>query len=99
MPSISVSREENTTTIAVHGDFVFGLNREFREAYQASPPTNRFVVDLTDTAYMDSAGLGMLIQLRAFAGGQSARIRLVGLNDTIRTILTVANFSRLFRLD
>jgi len=47
---------------------------------------------------MDSAGLGMLIQLRDFAGGQAASIRLVGLNDTIRTILNVANFSRLFEL-
>jgi anti-anti-sigma factor len=98
MSRISVEQEDNTTTITVQGDFVFDVNREFRDAYQASPPTNAFVVDLKDTAYMDSAGLGMLIQLRDFAGGQAASIRLVGLNDTIRTILNVANFSRLFEL-
>jgi anti-anti-sigma factor len=98
MSRISIRQEDNTTTITVHGDFVFDVNREFRDAYQSSPATDRFVVDLKDTAYMDSAGLGMLIQLRDYAGGQAASIRLVGLNDTLRTILNVANFGRLFSM-
>jgi anti-anti-sigma factor len=99
MSRISVKTSENKTTITVNGDFVFDVNRHFREAYQQAPASNSFVIDLANTGYMDSAGLGMLIQLRDYAGGEQARIALVGLNDTIRTILNVANFGRLFDLD
>ena len=79
-------------------DFVFDVNREFREAYRQSPADRSFVVDLSRSSYMDSAGLGMLIQLRDYAGGGQARIRLTGVNDTIRSILSVANFERLFEI-
>jgi anti-anti-sigma regulatory factor len=41
----------------------------------------------------------MLIQLREFAGQDSVRIRLTGVNETIRTVLDVADFGRLFRID
>ncbi|MGD1983548.1 MAG: hypothetical protein PVF93_06535 [Chromatiaceae bacterium] len=41
----------------------------------------------------------MLIQLREFAGQDSVRIRLTGVNETISTVLDVADFGRLFRID
>jgi hypothetical protein len=41
----------------------------------------------------------MLIQLREFAGQDSVRIRPTGVNETIRTVLDVADFGRLFRID
>ena len=97
MPRISIQHEPGKTTIRVHGDFVFEINREYRDAYQRDPSTDAFFVDLHATGYMDSAGLGMLIQLRDYAGGNDAQVTLTGMNDTIRTILNVANFSRLFR--
>ena len=99
MTKISVSSEGRTSTLTINGDFVFDINREFREAYQQCSPKNRFIVDMKHTGYMDSAGLGMLIQLREFAGGDDASILLIGLNETVRTILTVANFGRLFEIE
>ena len=99
MTNIRVENQDRTSRIMVNGDFVFDTNREFREAYRQCPPDNHFVIDLKNANYMDSAGLGMLIQLREFAGGDNASIRLTGLHETVRTILTVANFGLLFELD
>lgn len=78
---------------------MFDRNREFRDAYTDLPSSTAFTIDLRQTGYMDSAGLGMLIQLRAIAGQDSARTRLTGVNATIRTILEVANFGRLFKIE
>ena len=96
MARVSTQTESHQTTITVDGDFVFDVNREFREAYRQAPADRNFVVDLSKAPYMDSAGLGMLIQLRDYAGSGKARVRLTGVNDTIRNILNVANFERLF---
>jgi anti-anti-sigma factor len=99
MGRVSVTHEGRQAIAKLHGDFVFDLNREFRDAYKELPSSTEFTIDFAQTNYMDSAGLGMLIRLREFAGKENARIRLTGINDTIRTILKVANFGRLFRID
>jgi anti-anti-sigma factor len=98
MPSISSSVQDRTVTITIGGDFTFDLNQAFRESYKAHPGTMSFVLDLSRAGYMDSAGLGMLLQLREYAGADAARITLKGPNPTLRQILDIANFGKLFRI-
>jgi anti-anti-sigma factor len=98
MSRITISNDGARTHIAVHGNFVFDLNREFRQAYSKSPAGQPVTVDLSGSAYMDSAGLGMLLRLREHAGNDSDAVTLTGANDAIRTILDVANFGQLFRI-
>lgn len=98
MSRISASEVDGRFTITIDGNLAFDLNRDFRQAYQSIPPHRPVVVDLTRSGYVDSAGLGMLIQLREFLGGDKASVTLLGANETIRTILDVANFARLFRI-
>lgn len=99
MSRVSFSETDGIATLRIAGDFVFSINREFRDAYQAVPAGRPFLVDLSGAAYIDSAGLGMLIRLREHAGGQKHSVRLHGANETIRTILQVANFTQLFVID
>ena len=98
MSRINTSEKDGKYIIAVEGSLVFDLNREFRQAYRNIPPDRQVVVDLSRSDYLDSAGLGMLIQLREHLGGAEASVALRGVNETIRTILDVANFGRLFRI-
>ena len=96
MADIHTEQLSDRVVIRIRGDFTFDINREFREAYQAYPPGSRFEVDLSQTRYMDSAGLGMLIRLREHAASNGAPVTLSGAAATVHTILDVANFSRLF---
>jgi anti-anti-sigma factor len=98
MATIQITHDSGIPTIAVHGAFVFELNREFRDTYQALPANRPVVVDLSRADYMDSAGLGMLIRLREHAGNSNDAVTLKGANPTVRQILEVANFGHLFRL-
>jgi len=72
MSSIKVSSIGNNTTIQLTGEFIFDINAEFRRAYKENKRSERYTVDLSQTNYMDSSGLGMLLQLREFAGGDKA---------------------------
>jgi anti-anti-sigma factor len=99
MAQVSISDKDGRTTIRIHGDFVFALNREFRDVYQALPPDRPVTVDLSGAAYIDSAGLGMLVRLREHQGGEKRSVTLRGANPTIRNILDVANFGQLFVIE
>ena len=57
------------------------------------------MLDLRGTTYIDSAALGMLLQLREHAGGKRQAVRLANAQPVIRDILTVANFDRLFTIE
>ena len=92
------SEADGQVELAVEGNLSFDVHREFRESYKQLPATSRIIIDLSRADYVDSAGLGMLIQLREHCGGDEASVTLQGANETIRTILDVANFSRLFRI-
>lgn len=96
MSSIQTEQLPDRVVIRIRGDFSFDINRAFRDAYQAHPPGSRYEVDLCQTRYMDSAGLGMLIQLRDHAGSDNKNVVLSGANSAIQSILEVANFRRLF---
>lgn len=92
----------NEVTISVRGRFDFNMHREFRQAYEQAGKgvvALHYIIDLSGTDYMDSSALGMLLLLRDHAGGEGARISLVKCPPTIRNILEIANFSKMFHID
>ena len=93
------SSDGQELTILIQGRFDFGAHQEFRNAYERVNSTpQRYVVDLTDTTYLDSSALGMLLLLRDHAGGDSAQIRLLNCNPDVRKILAISNFEQLFKI-
>jgi len=86
--------------IKINGRFEFSQHQQFRDAYaEVKPEATSFIIDLTDTSYMDSAALGMLLVLRERAGGSNSDITLSGYNQAIRQILEISHFEDLFKLD
>ncbi len=88
-----------TLIIQIEGRFDFSTHQAFRDAYEhGDPEINRYVVDLSDTTYLDSSALGMLLLLRDFAGGDSSRISIENCNSDVRRILSISNFEQLFAI-
>ncbi len=85
--------------IKIYGRFEFSQHQHFREAYaDVQPEKTSFIIDLSDTSYMDSAALGMLLVLRERAGGVESDITLSGFNHSISQILEISHFQNLFKL-
>ena len=97
--STRVSDSDNELIINVAGRFDFSAHQDFRSAYEdiEQPPTS-YAVDMSDTTYLDSSALGMLLLLRDHAGGDNASIRIINCNDDVRKILVISNFGRLFTI-
>jgi anti-anti-sigma factor len=97
--SSQLSIDGNEMTLKIDGRFDFSQHQAFRAKLEATNGQVRnYTVDLGDSEYMDSAALGMLLLLLEKAGGSRERVKLVNPNPTVRKILEIANFDKLFTL-
>ena len=95
----TVSESGDKVTIAVAGKFDFQLYDEFRASYADTAGNGvEYVVDLSETEYLDSSALGMLLLLREHAGGETSSIEITQASPEVKKILDVANFGKLFKI-
>ena len=95
-----VSNRDGKIVIALTGRFDFNAHREFREAVdQAVKDEAREIhVDLTGVDYLDSSALGMLLMLRDKAKGASKEVALANARGSVKQVIDIANFGKLFSL-
>jgi len=96
-----ISNDGNTFTISINGRFDFNLYKDFRDSYEASLNKGniKFIIDLSQTEYMDSSALGMLLVLKERTGGDNSSIALKNCNKEIKNILSISNFDKLFSIE
>lgn len=97
--SSQYSEHDEKVVIDIKGQFDFSMQKEFREAYRYRDSRLRYIVNLSQTEYMDSSALGMLLLLREHAGESSSRVVLRGAREAVRKILDIANFDKLFVIE
>jgi anti-anti-sigma factor len=88
-------------TLKLAGRFDFHTHREFRAAYAKflEPGAVReIVIDFGDVDYLDSSALGMLLLLREKADTAGKSVVLAGLKGTVKQVLDIANFGKLFAI-
>lgn len=98
--SITSQVNGDTINIKISGRFDFSCHKEFRDAYRNTPTGdgNKFVIDMSDTEYVDSSALGMLLLLREHAGSEDGSVQLSGCRSDVKDILIISNFDKLFEI-
>ena len=99
---MSVSKQfdsaKNTVTLAIEGAFGFNLVKEFRDAY--SEHLNcQFVLDLRKVDYIDSAGLGMLLNMQKHLNCADGQIKIINTLPQVRKILLISRFDKKFQIE
>ncbi|MCF6211261.1 MAG: STAS domain-containing protein [Gammaproteobacteria bacterium] len=93
-----LSEQGDQLNIVIAGRFDFSLHAEFRDAYRNLPSDTKFIIDLSQTIFMDSSAMGMLLLLREFAGEESADIQLLNCSQEVRKVLSISNLDKMFSL-
>lgn len=98
--SVKQSVIDGIGTVYVAGRFTFNSHREFRSACAAvcNAAPKSLAVNLSQTDYLDSSALGMLLMLRDQAQRLSISIKIVGARGVALKVLEVANFQKLFEI-
>jgi len=96
----TISNRDGKVVIVLQGRFDFNAHREFREAVdQAVKEAAREVhVDLAGVDYLDSSALGMLLMLRDRAKGAGKEVALANARGSVKQVIDIANFGKLFSL-
>lgn len=85
--------------IALEGSFTYESHREFKAATTNAltlEGLTEIEIDFSGVDYLDSAALGMLLLLNERAGGR--KITLVNCQGTVKAVLEIANFNKVFEI-
>ena len=86
--------------VEVEGQLIVGNRQEFKQkildALEAGE--RRFLIDFTNTGYIDSSGLGVLVSLSKKIRDEGGDLRLAGLNEDLRTLFELTKLDTLFAI-
>jgi anti-anti-sigma factor len=87
--------------VKLHGRFDFSAHREFRESCNSclnAPVVQEIELNFGGVEYLDSSALGMLLMLKERAEIAAKRIVLSGCQGTVKQVLEIANFGKIFSI-
>jgi HptB-dependent secretion and biofilm anti anti-sigma factor len=100
--TIDVKIKDKSALLTISDRFDSSSYRDFKQAY-APLITNSIVqlieVDISGLNYLDSAALGMLMQLNEAAKFAEKSITLIGVPGRVASILKMANADKLFTIN
>ena len=99
--TVSSRVSDNKGVLSINGRFDFSIHRDFRANYDSllsATGINEIEVDLHGVDYIDSSALGMLLLLREKAMEKHIQMKLLSPKESVRQVLEVANFGRLFSI-
>ena len=94
-------KENGVAVLRLSGRFDFSTFRSFRELYEpilGDASVNTITLNFAAVEYLDSAALGMLLMLREKAEKAGKKVLLAECQGSVRQLLDVANFGRLFEI-
>lgn len=95
--NISVKQTQEVAVVEIHGD-LDGTTAPVAQA-QIMPlivPDCRLILDMSDVAYMSSAGLRLLLAAYRAITGKGGQIVLVGLSEEIQDTMSLTGFLDFF---
>jgi anti-sigma B factor antagonist len=98
--SFSLERMDDIAIVTVDGQLVVTNRQEFKQAIldAVEQGARLVVVDFTTSGYIDSSGLGALVSLSRRLRESGGDLRLVGLNEDLRTLFELTRLDALFPL-
>ena len=85
----------NDTELLIHvsGRFDFTVANDFLNSYRNLPVKDKYILDLANVEFMDSAAIGMILLLREFTKNQSV-IRISHCSDEIKKVIQMSHIDR-----
>ena len=98
--SFRVEELDGVTLVDVEGQLIVGNRQALKQRVleELDVGKRRFVIDFSETRYIDSSGLGVLVGLSKKIREQEGELRLSGLNRDLRTLFELTKLDTLFTI-
>lgn len=100
--NIEMTQSGQRMTLSLEGRFDFDTHRAFRTAMKevvANPAVREVKIDLGKVSFMDSSALGMLLLSREHCLAADKTVSLANPMGTVRDVLRICNFEKLFLIE
>ncbi len=93
-------QNDGVAVLKVEGQLIVGNRQELKGLVQdgLDRGERKFVIDCTQTGYIDSSGLGALVSLSRKVREQGGELRIAGLNDDLRALFELTKLDTLFHI-
>lgn len=98
--AFQVSKSGDVMVIDVEGQLIVGNRQELKQKIldELEAGERKFIVNFSDTGYIDSSGLGALVSLSKKIREQEGVLRLANLNEDLRTLFELTKLDTLFEI-
>ena len=93
-------QNDGVAILKVEGQLIVGNRQELKGLVQEGLERGerKFVIDCTQTGYIDSSGLGALVSLSRKVREQGGELRIAGLNEDLRALFELTKLDTLFHI-
>jgi len=97
---VTTEREAGTAILHLSGEIDLHSSPALRDVFLSllAEPPRRIILDLTQVRYIDSSGVGTIVELKRRASRSESRLVLVGLQVRVRSIFEIAKLDRFFTI-
>ena len=100
MGFIKSAGPNGVTVVRIVGQLIVGNRQELKTLVQEGLDRGelKFLVDCSETGYIDSSGLGALVTLSKKVREQGGELRIAGLNEDLRSLFELTKLDTLFAI-
>jgi len=98
--AFTMNRLGEITVVDVEGQLIVGNRQELKQRVldELEGGGRKFLIDFSNTGYIDSSGLGVLVSLSKKIRELGGELRLSTLNEDLRTLFELTKLDTLFRI-
>jgi anti-sigma B factor antagonist len=98
--SFMITKQGDVSIVAIEGQLIVSNRQELKQKMleELEGGARKLLVDFSQTGYIDSSGLGVLVSLSKKIREQGGALRLAGLNEDLRTLFELTKLDTLFQI-
>ena len=98
--SFAIKKDGDIVLVDVEGQLIVGNRQELKQKVldELERGEKKFLIDFSQTGYIDSSGLGVLVSLSKKIREQGGELRLAGLNEDLQTLFELTKLDTLFAI-
>ncbi len=98
--SVAIHKEGDVCVVSVEGQLIVGNRQELKQKVldEIERGERKFLVDFSQTGYIDSSGLGVLVSLSKKIREHGGELRLTNLNEDLKTLFELTKLDTLFQI-
>jgi anti-anti-sigma factor len=98
MLEVQTKKLETVAILCLRGPVITGETETLRNAVYSLSGVNAIILDMAGVTAVDAGGLGVLLELRAYAQSKAVRLELMNVNKWVRRVFEMVRLDSVFKI-